>query len=130
MKQALTILFVIALFSCSEKSHPKETFGDAKIVAVWTKRDSTKELNVMFRRIAMWAYYDSVANKKEIKIDTFWWYPTPQALIDKATNKPVIDSVTNKPLLDPEPLYIPISKDSVNWKVAGIPLEELLKKSK
>jgi hypothetical protein len=129
MKQVVTILSIFILFSCNTNKQTPATPGNAKIVAVWTKPDSSKEISIMYRSIYKQVLFDSASKTDRIVIDTAWGYPIPQALLD-STGKVILDSITKQPRLSPEPRYIFISKDSVNWRIAGIPLEELLKKSK
>ncbi len=128
MKQLFTILIAsVILFSCKGKSSDIPPDSQSKIVAVWTKPDSTKELGIMLRQITVTMPYDSVAKKRRFVVDTFYGYPVPKPLVD-SLGKVVLDSLTKQPILSPQPAYYYISKDSVNWRVEGIPVDQLLKK--
>lgn len=129
-KVTIIASLIVLLTSCGsnkskvEPQQPKE----AKIIAVYTKPDSTKQIDVMLRIITKKIVFDSVDKKDEIVVDTIWGRPSFMPLVDSA-GKPLLDS-SGRPVISPMPQYFQISKDSVNWRVEGIDVDSLLKKGK
>lgn len=113
--------------ACKEKPavtlNPKE--GEAKIIAVY-KNNGIKTLDVLIRKITKSVKYDSLTRKDIIKIDTLWGYPR-QIFWTDSSGKQKRDSL-GRPLYNPNPMYILISKDSVNSNVANISVDSLVKK--
>lgn len=103
---------------------PKE--GVAKIVAVYTKPDGSKVLEVMLRQITKSIKYDSVLKKDVVVVDTLFGFPIPVPLVD-SVGKEKKDSLGHL-VYRPNPAYIQIGKDSVIWQISGIPTDSLLKK--
>lgn len=124
-----TLLFFIFI-SCNDSGDKKiikiPKTGDEKIVAVITNRDGTKTLEGVLRRIYKGIKFDSV-NKVDVVV-----YDT---LFGKGVNVKAIDSVGNilkthdgKDSINPNPVYIPIGRDSVQTNVSNISIDSLLRK--
>ena len=122
----LCLLPLIFIFSCNskKKSSGSVTPSESKVVAVWTGVDSSKTLGIMLRVIEEGIVYDSLKKEKSISVDTLWGRPI---LVDEkdSVGNPKVDSLGNKIKTT---FYIKINKDSVNWKVQGVPVDSLLKK--
>jgi len=124
----IAVLFLMALIvGCNEskkKKQPLPQTGEARVVAVYTKPDSTKVLDILLRVITQQIVYDSVAGESVISVDTIWGKPTIV---------PAKDSL-GRWMFDPSgkqvmtSIFIKTSKDSVNWRIEGKSIDSLLKK--
>lgn len=127
MRKFIIPILTMILISCGSKKGtvaPPSQAGQAKVVAVYTNPDGTKQIDIMLRVIKKDIVTDSVKKVDRIIIDTLWGRPDVVPIKD-STGKQVLDSL-GKPRYVTN--YLAISKDSVNWKIAGIPLDSLLKK--
>lgn len=124
----LCLILAILYASCKGESKENElpTTGDAKIIAVFTKRDGTKQIDILLRRIFETIHTDSVTKKKTIVFDTLYGQP----FIVKATDSTgkILKAINGQDSLSPNPVYAPINKDSVNTKIENISVDSLLKK--
>lgn len=121
MKQALSILCIILLLSCTNSDHVKDS--QSKIIAVYKKADGTNEVAAMYMIVKKKITTDSSTQQDKITIDTTWV---------RVVNKPVIDSSgrpkkdsTGKELFTTD--YFPIRKDSVNYHIELKDIDSLLK---
>lgn len=125
----LALIVSIAMISCnSGKDEPEDraTTTNPKPDFYWAvvQKNGHKELGNVLREIVDFVKYDSVTKKKTIVTDTICrvWWTWPQ--IDTLT-KTILKTNDGKDSLRTE--LIPISKDSVNFKIENIPIRELVK---
>jgi len=130
-KLSFLFLAVVFIFSCNNSNEKSKkdspTPGQQKVVASWTNPDSTKNIDVMLRVIKKDAKYDSAQGKDVVVIDTLWGYPV-YFKVDSTGQK--IKDTSGKVVLYPQAQdYYAKPKDSVNWRIAGIPIDKLLDRS-
>jgi len=130
MKRTIIALSVLVFISCNsgkekEVEIPKE--GSKRLVGVWIKPDSTRQLDILLMQIRKVVKYDSAKKIDRIVYDTAVGFPIIVPLVD-SLGRAIFDSVTKKPKVNPQPQYILISKDSVNFNVAYVSVDSLLKK--
>lgn len=103
---------------------PKEGFS--RILGVYIKRDGTKQVEVLGRQIYKSIKFDSITKKDVVVIDTVFGTPVIiKAFDSKGT---ILKTKEGKDSINPNPVYIPIGKDSVNTHVENTPIDSLLKK--
>lgn len=126
MKQLLTasILSLLILSACETKK-PNSRVGQYEYFATWMGRDGQKNYGIITAAITKVAKYDSSAGKDVVVIDTLCALAFTPALRD-SLGKVVYDSLGM-----PKPgarQYTVIGKDSVNFNVGGVPIQDLIKK--
>lgn len=124
----IAVLFLMALIiGCNQSKktkQPRPQTGETRIVAVYTRPDSTKVIDVLLRVISQQIVYDSTLGESVISVDTIWGRPVTVPAKD-SLGRWVFDS-TGKQVMTS--FFMKISKDSVNWKIEGKSVDSLLKK--
>jgi hypothetical protein len=130
MKKILP-LFIIPLVAFFCKSDKKESTtpstGSAQIAAAYITPDTadkTRKLEILLRVIQKTIKYDSAKKKDIIIIDTFWGFKKIVPMLDSLGN--VKKDSSGRTFVNEA--WFPIGKDSVNWRIEGIPVDSLLKK--
>jgi len=125
------LLLTTILFSCNNNGGKKQKPSglvkprQEKVVAVFTLPDSSKNMEIMYRVIGVGVSADSAKGKYDVKIDSAWYIIRNLEEKD-STGKVKVDS-TGKAKTK-ENLFF-VNKDSVNWHIAGVPVDTLLKKT-
>ena len=122
-------LLLTTLFSCKSKnttSSPLKKDRSEKVLAVVTLPDSSKSIEILYRVIGVGVKADSLKGKYDAVIDTAWYLIRNLQKKDPS-GKPLVDSA-GKPVMGEYYFFRP--KDSVNWRLSGIPVDTLLLKIK
>jgi hypothetical protein len=123
------LLLIVWLCSCGNGSEGKVNepiAGDKKLIGVWTKPDSTKQLDILLLRIVKTVKYDSAQNKDIIIIDSIVGRPVVVKAIDGVGN--ILKNKAGGDSINPNPQYILVGRDSVNWHVENVSVDSLIKK--
>lgn len=123
------ILAIISLVvGCKNDSGGKiePQVGDKKLLGVWTKPDSSKQLDIFLLRIVKTVKYDSVKKKDVIIIDSIVGRPIIIKAFDSAGN--ILKNKDGKDSINPNPQYIQVGRDSISFRVENISVDSLLKK--
>lgn len=123
------LVLVIMLCSCGRsvvKDKEVPRVGDARILGVYTKRDGSKQVDILFRRIYEAIKYDSIKKEKIIVTDTLFAFPVTIKQVDSVGH--ILKDREGKDSINPNPVYVPIGKDSVRTDVSNIPVDSLLRK--
>ena len=131
MKKLFLILTLLltTLLSCKSKK-PKPALlkkeRQEKVIAVVTLPDSSKAIEILYRVIGVGVKTDSLKGEYDAVIDTSWFLI--RSLQKKSpSGKPMVDSI-GKPVMEDYYYFRP--KDSVMWRISGIPVDSLLSKTK
>lgn len=123
LKHSKKLLILAVLLSCNSKQHkPRVKEGVEKIVGVYTV-NKTKNLAILLRKISKVVKFDTVEMQDAMFVDTVWGYPSMVPIKD-SLGKPVLDSL-KQPKMSVQ--YVILPKDSVNWKVENINVDDLIK---
>jgi len=124
---SLVLLGIVAyVFVPNRINRLKPKASIDKIIAVYIKKDSSRQLDILWRQINVDSFKSD--DKYVYRIDTLWGYPEYKPITD-SLGRPKLDSITKVPLYSASILgYKLINKDSVNWRIEGIPLGKLLSK--
>lgn len=132
MKKILPLLLSsIFIFSCNnnkKESQSTPSLGAAQITAAYITpdpSDTVRKVEILYRVIQKTIQFDSIKNQDIIIVDTFWGFKKFIPILD-STGKPKKDSL-GRTFVDAP--WWPIGKDSVNWKIQGVPYDTLIKKS-
>lgn len=123
----LVFFFLIGCNGGNKKVNEVPKIGDSKIVGIYIKRDGTKVLDILFRRISKTIKTDSITKKDVIVIDTLYGMPIVIKAVDSVGN--ILKTRDGKDSINPQPVYVPITKDSINTFVSNIPIDSLLRKN-
>lgn len=130
MKKLLIAFFAaFFVFSCNNSGEKKVLpvdEGRVRIVAGWTNPDTTKTIDIMLRQIFVGHKYDSTKGNYRYKTDTNWWKPIYNKI--DSLGRFIKDTAGKFIMMSTPQYYMPISSDSVNWHISGVPLDELMQK--
>jgi hypothetical protein len=109
------LVLALVLISCGSKPSVRESKG--RVVAVYTGLDSKKYVDILYREINIVSTDGTV--------DTLWGVPKFAPELDSSGNAKT-DSSGNV-IYGKVPKYFKIGKDSVNWRIEGKDIDQLLK---